>query len=79
MGSHSVASKKYALKYKGYKDYTSTTYTPLIGCIYQAKTAAKLNITGMLMEYGEAKSTIKDKRGKLYTVLNNTLKVVLAV
>ncbi len=79
MGSHSVASKKYALKYKGYKDYTSTTYTPLIGCIYQAKTASNINVTGMLMEYGEAKSTVRDKRGTSYTVLSNTLKTVLAI
>jgi hypothetical protein len=79
LGSNSVASKKYALKYKGYKDYTPPAYTPLVGCIYQAKTAAKINVVGMLMQYGEAKSTIKNKRGVSYTVLSNTLKVVLAL
>ena len=79
MGSNTVASKKYALKYKGYKDYTPPAYTPLIGCIYQAKTADNINIIGMLMEYGEAKSTVRDKRGTSYTVLSNTLKTVLAI
>ena len=79
MKLNTIASKKYIKRYKQYQNYTPPPIIPLIGCIYQAKTAAKLNITGMLMEYGEAKSTIKDKRGKLYTVLNNTLKVVLAI
>lgn len=79
MGSNSIASKKYALKYKGYKDYTPPTYTPLVGCIYQAKTADKINVVGMLMEYGEIKSTVRDKHGVSYTVLSNTLKAVLAL
>jgi hypothetical protein len=51
----------------------------LIGCIYQGITADKINIIGMLMEYGEAKSTVKDKHGVKYKVLSNTLKAVLAV
>lgn len=74
-----VASKKYIKKYQQYKDYSQPIITSLIGCIYQGITADKINITGMLMQYGEAKSTVKDKRGISYTVLNNTLKAVLAI
>lgn len=79
MNLPTVASKKYIKRYQQYKNYTPPPFTPLIGCIYQAKSADKINVIGMLMEYGEAKSTVKDKRGKLYTVLSNTLKAVLAV
>jgi Sec7-like guanine-nucleotide exchange factor len=74
-----VASKKYIKKYQQYKDYTSPIITPLIGCIYQGKTADKINVIGMLMEYGDNKSTIKNKHGNSYTILSNTLKAVLAV
>jgi len=74
-----IVSKKYIKRYKQYKDYTSPPVVPLIGCIYQGITADKINIIGMLMEYGEAKSTVKDKRGVKYKVLSNTLKAVLAV
>lgn len=71
-----IASKKYIKEYKKYKDYITPPSKPLIGCIYQAKTAGNINIIGILMEYGEAKSTIKDKRGASYTVLSNTLKSI---
>lgn len=74
-----IASKKYIKKYQQYKDYTSPIITPLIGCIYQGKTVDKINIIGMLMEYDDNKSTVKDKRGTSYTILSNTLKPVLAV
>ena len=74
-----VASKKYIKRYKQYQNYVPPPIVPLIGCIYQGITADKINITGMLMQYGEAKSTVKDKRGIKYTVLSNTLKAVLAV
>jgi len=74
-----VASKKYIKRYKEYKSYTPPPPKPLIGCIYQAKTADNLNVMGVLMEYGEVESIIKNKRGTQYTVLSNTLKIVLAV
>lgn len=74
-----VTSKKYIKRYKEYKNYTPPPPTPLIGCIYQAKTVDKLNVMGMLMEYGEVESTIKNKHGTQYKVLSNTLKTVLAV
>lgn len=71
-----IASKKYIKEYKKYKDYKPPPLKPLIGCIYQAKTVGKLNIIGMLMEYSETKSTVKDKRGTKYKVLSNTLKSI---
>jgi hypothetical protein len=74
-----VASKKYIKEYKKYKDYITPPLTPLIGCIYQAKTVDNLNIIGMLMECGNEKSTVRNKHGISYIVLNNTLKAVLAV
>ena len=79
MKAPTIASKKYIKKYNQYKDYSQPIITPLIGCIYQGETADKINIIGMLMEYGEAKSTVRDKRGVKYKVLSNTLKAVLAV
>jgi hypothetical protein len=74
-----IASKKYIKQYNQYKDYITPPLTPLIGCIYHAKTADNLNIIGMLMEYGDEKSTVRNKHGTLYIVPNNTLKAVLAV
>jgi len=74
-----VASKKYIKRYKQYQNYIPPPFLPLIGCIYQAKTMDNLNVIGMLMEYGEAKSTVRDKRGIKYKILSNTLKAVLAV
>lgn len=74
-----VISKKYLAKYQQYKDYTPPAYTPLIGCIYQAKTADNINIIGMLMEYDEVRSIVKDKCGVLHIVLSNTLKTVMAL
>ena len=71
-----VASKKYIKQYKQYKDYITPPLTPLIGCIYQAKTADNLNIIGMLMECGDDKSTVRDKHGISFNVLTDTLKSV---
>lgn len=79
MKAPTIASKKYIKRYKQYSNYTPPPIVPLIGCIYQGITADKINIIGMLMEYGEAKSTVKDKHGVKYKVLSNTLKAVLAV
>lgn len=73
MNLPTVASKKYIKRYNQYKNYTPPPSQPLIGCIYQAKTVDNLNIIGMLMEYGEAKSTIKNKHEILYKVFNDTL------
>ena len=74
-----IASKKYIKEYKKYKDYKSPPLKPLIGCIYQAITVDKINVMGMLMEYGDEKSIIKNKHGTPFKVINNTLKAVLAV
>ena len=79
MKAPTIASKKYIKRYKQYQNYIPPPIVPLIGCIYQGITADKINITGMLMEYGEAKSTVRDKRGVKYKILSNTLKAVLAV
>ena len=70
----SVSSKKYITQYKQQKNYTPPPHSPLTGCIYQAKTVDKLNVTGILMEYGDVKSTIKNKHEISYTVLSKTLK-----
>lgn len=70
----SVSSKKYVKQYKQNQNHTPPTHSPLIGCVYQAKTVDKLNVTGILMEYGDVKSTIKNKHEILYTVLSKTLK-----
>ena len=74
-----IASKKYIKQYKQYHNYISPPIIPLIGCIYQGITVDKINVIGMLMEYGDEKSTVRDKRGVEYKVINNTLKAVLAV
>jgi Sec7-like guanine-nucleotide exchange factor len=71
-----VISKKYLNQYQQYKNYTQALIVPLVGCIYQGKTTSDLTVMGILMEYGVVKSTIKDKRGKISTVLSNTLKSI---
>ena len=71
-----VASKKYIKRYQEYKNIIPPPPIPLIGCIYQVKTADNLNIIGMLMEYGDIKSIIKDKRGISFNVLTDTLKSI---
>ena len=79
MKTPTIVSKKYIKRYKQYHNYITPPIVPLIGCIYQVKTVDNINIIGMLMEYGEAKSTVRDKRGISHTILSNTLKAVLAV
>lgn len=71
-----VASKKYIKEYKKYKDYVAPPLTPLIGCIYHGKTTSNNDVIGMLMEYGDVNSLVKDKHGILFNVLTNTLKSV---
>lgn len=79
MKAPTIASKKYIKRYKQYQNYTPPPIVPLIGCIYQGITADKINIIGMLMEYDDEESIIKNKHGVSFKVINNTLKAVLAV
>jgi hypothetical protein len=71
-----IISKKYIAKYQQYKDYTPPPLIPLVGCIYKGKTTSNHDVIGMLMEYGDTNSLIKDKHGNISTVLSDTLKSI---
>ena len=71
-----VISKKYIAKYQQYKNYTQALIVPLVGCIYQGKTTSDLNVMGILMEYGDTTSIIKDKHGVTFEVYSNTLESI---
>ena len=71
-----VISKKYINQYQQYKDYTQAPSLPLVGCVYKGKTTSSNNVIGMLMEYGDTKSIIKDKHGVTFEVYSNTLESI---
>jgi hypothetical protein len=71
-----VISKKYIAKYQQYKDYIQAPPLPLVGCVYRGKTKSNHDVLGMLMQYGDTNSIIKDKYGNISTVLSNTLKSI---
>jgi hypothetical protein len=71
-----VISKKYIAKYQQYKDYTQAPPLPLVGCIYKGKTTSNHDVIGMLIQYSDTNSLIKDKYGNISTVLSDTLKSI---
>jgi hypothetical protein len=68
-----ISNKKYVDNYKKQKNTPPPPSSPLVGCVYQGKTTSNNKVIGVLMECGEANSTIKDKHGKSHVVLSNTL------
>jgi hypothetical protein len=71
-----VISKKYIAQYQLYKNHVPPPLIPLVGCVYQVKTTSNLSVVGMLMEYGDTKSTVKDKHGVMFEVCSDSLESI---